>query len=425
VRAHSAGGHDHDYSACQVRPSGVAVVKSGTDFRELSRLALRLGPAGAAAAELPAPAEAALECSRARGGRRLDVRCDRVEVTSAAEEDAEVLAIVQVGAAGWGGVLLSRGGCLGAAPLETQACVQMRGRPPGAPTPDLRQPASGLAGAEQAAAGPSFVPCPIQRERRLHPALPPAPCTQAAARQLPGAGSHLERPPALPPTRRSQRYASVLGDSLGDTVGRTLVDLDGRFEAVRSRETALGNFVCDVWRASCARARVQVVLCNSGTLRSDAVHAAGDLTNRDLMAMLPMLDATVVLDAPGGALLEALENGVSLYPRLEGRFLQARGLGGKRRGRGGQAAARQSARGGRCRRAAAQGCSQAALDRPHAGVWHQLYVRPKPAPRPARRARQRASRRCPPGRGSHVSRALAARCAAAPWDTGAAAPPLP
>ena len=162
---------------------------------------------------------------------------------------------------------------------------------------------------------------------------PPAPKQRHASFAAPDPTLNA-RPPTHPPTRRSQRYASVLGDSLGDTVGRTLVDLDGRFEAVRSRETALGNFVCDVWRASCARARVQVVLCNSGTLRSDAVHAAGDLTNRDLMAMLPMLDATVVLDAPGGALLEALENGVSLYPRLEGRFLQARGRGGKRRGAG-------------------------------------------------------------------------------------------
>jgi 5'-nucleotidase len=35
-----------------------------------------------------------------------------------------------------------------------------------------------------------------------------------------------------------------------------------------------------------------------------------------------MLDETVVLQATGGQLLEALENGVSMYPKLEGRFPQ-------------------------------------------------------------------------------------------------------
>jgi hypothetical protein len=56
--------------------------------------------------------------------------------------------------------------------------------------------------------------------------------------------------------------------------------------------------------------------------RSDAVHPAGMLTHRDLSTILPMLDDTVVLQATGQQLLDALENGVSMYPKLEGRFPQ-------------------------------------------------------------------------------------------------------
>lgn len=69
--------------------------------------------------------------------------------------------------------------------------------------------------------------------------------------------------------------------------------------------------------ACCARA-----LSDSGTLRSDTIHPAGPLTMRDLVAILPMLDETVVLEASGQVVLDALENGVCKWPALEGRFLQ-------------------------------------------------------------------------------------------------------
>eukprot|EP00961_Rhodomonas_salina_P018973 255655-Rhodomonas_salina.1 len=41
---------------------------------------------------------------------------------------------------------------------------------------------------------------------------------------------------------------------------------------------------------------------------------------KDLVTLLPMLDELCVLQMTGAQLLEALENGVSMYPKLEGRF---------------------------------------------------------------------------------------------------------
>ncbi len=47
-------------------------------------------------------------------------------------------------------------------------------------------------------------------------------------------------------------------------LGEFEVDLDGRFSAVRTSETNLGNFVCDVMVAA---THADFALLNSGTLR--------------------------------------------------------------------------------------------------------------------------------------------------------------
>jgi hypothetical protein len=47
-------------------------------------------------------------------------------------------------------------------------------------------------------------------------------------------------------------------------LGEFEVDLDGRFPSIRSRETNLGNFVCDIMVAA---TNADFALLNSGTLR--------------------------------------------------------------------------------------------------------------------------------------------------------------
>lgn len=54
------------------------------------------------------------------------------------------------------------------------------------------------------------------------------------------------------------------------------------------------------------------------------MHAAGQLRTRDFVSILPFTDELVLLELQGAELLECLEVGVSSYPSLEGRFLQAR-----------------------------------------------------------------------------------------------------
>lgn len=81
-----------------------------------------------------------------------------------------------------------------------------------------------------------------------------------------------------------------------EPLGTFSVDLDGRFSSIRTSETNLGNFVCDIMMAA---TNADVAILNSGTLRSDRIHSAGEFKMRDLMTVLPMLDPLLVIEITG------------------------------------------------------------------------------------------------------------------------------
>jgi len=118
-------------------------------------------------------------------------------------------------------------------------------------------------------------------------------------------------------------YTTLMGEEMDSVLGDIDVDLDGRFEIVRKQESNLGNFIADIMLRS---TEADVALLNSGTLRSDRVHYHGQFRILDLMAILPMVDSLVVITVTGTQLVAALENGVSKYPALEGRFPQVLSL---------------------------------------------------------------------------------------------------
>ncbi|KXZ56803.1 hypothetical protein GPECTOR_1g723 [Gonium pectorale] len=118
-------------------------------------------------------------------------------------------------------------------------------------------------------------------------------------------------------------YMKLMGEKMDEDIGETLEPLDGRFQTVRNRESNLGNFVADVWRKASG---AEMAILNSGSLRSDMIHPAGVLKTKDFVSILPMIDNTVVLECTGAQVVAALENGVSQWPKLEGRFPQVSGL---------------------------------------------------------------------------------------------------
>lgn len=119
------------------------------------------------------------------------------------------------------------------------------------------------------------------------------------------------------------KYSEVIEGKMDIVLGQFGCDLDGRFASIRTQETNLGNFVCDIMLSS---THSDLAILNSGTLRSDRIHPKGDFKLRDLVTIMPMMDPMIVLSASGDQIHRALENGVSQWPKLEGRFPQVAGM---------------------------------------------------------------------------------------------------
>jgi 5'-nucleotidase / UDP-sugar diphosphatase len=112
-------------------------------------------------------------------------------------------------------------------------------------------------------------------------------------------------------------------------VGATTTELVGATALVRTRETNLGNLICD---AILERTRIdgaQIAIMNGGGIR--AAIPAGDITVGQVLSVLPFGNTLALVTLTGAQLLEALENGVSqinLNPPSTslGRFSQVAGL---------------------------------------------------------------------------------------------------
>ena len=91
-------------------------------------------------------------------------------------------------------------------------------------------------------------------------------------------------------------------------LGEFTVDLDGRFSSIRTMETNLGNFICDIMVAA---TNADFALLNSGTLRSDTIHPAGPFFLKDLLQILPMIDPVVLLEVTGICEKNVMLNSIS------------------------------------------------------------------------------------------------------------------
>ncbi|KAA0173950.1 hypothetical protein FNF27_04511 [Cafeteria roenbergensis] len=120
-----------------------------------------------------------------------------------------------------------------------------------------------------------------------------------------------------------ERLSEAMVDAGKQVLGHVDVDLDGRFDSVRTDESNLGNLVADLMRRT---ARSDCAIINGGNFRSDMIHSAGPFSMADLLKILPYPAEVPTVRVSGVALLEALENGVSKWPEREGRFPQVSGI---------------------------------------------------------------------------------------------------
>lgn len=136
-----------------------------------------------------------------------------------------------------------------------------------------------------------------------------------------------------------------ISKSTSQSVAYTLTPWDVRSEKVRTAESAFGNFVADVLmnsyeevlrerdnrgelsesRPANAREVDCAIICG-GSLRGDQVYGPGKVALSDVLEILPFEDAVVCKELKGQDVWDALENGLSMYPKQEGRFPQVAGM---------------------------------------------------------------------------------------------------
>jgi 5'-nucleotidase len=121
------------------------------------------------------------------------------------------------------------------------------------------------------------------------------------------------------------QYETKLSAELDKPLGRTTVELDSLNIHVRTQETNLGNLIADACRQW---AKADVALFNGGSIRANTTFAAGPLTKRDVISMLPFQNPVVKIETTGAQIKAALENGVSqvVEESESGRFPQVSGL---------------------------------------------------------------------------------------------------
>ncbi|MHB8836358.1 MAG: bifunctional metallophosphatase/5'-nucleotidase [Candidatus Methylomirabilia bacterium] len=116
-------------------------------------------------------------------------------------------------------------------------------------------------------------------------------------------------------------YLLQLGSRMSEVVGTAAVDLDGGKDAMRTRETSLGDLVADVMREASGS---DVALINGGTIRAGI--PAGPVSVGTIYNVLPFDNWLISFAITGKELREALETGVARVEVRDGGFPQVSGM---------------------------------------------------------------------------------------------------
>lgn len=270
------GGHDHDYDAEESSPHGTMIIKSGTDFREFSVIRVGLP-------SLPTDSQETVSSN-------IDSTDDGSEDTSNTSNN------IAAGSDRSSDSSEGSNNDSGSSSNSNGAHKDNNGSYTSASSSSLRRKKHEAALVQQ-------WPRPTIEYEHIQ--------VTSAAPEDPAVASIVEQ------------YQDLMGMRMDLPLGRSFVDIDTRFDRVRSQETNAGNLMGDIMRLGLD---ADAAFLNGGTIRSDQIHAAGRLCMRDFVSMLPFTDELVVLKLTGADVLAALETGVSAWPKREGRFLQVSGV---------------------------------------------------------------------------------------------------
>jgi 5'-nucleotidase len=114
-------------------------------------------------------------------------------------------------------------------------------------------------------------------------------------------------------------YGMPIAALRAQVISRAAVVLNGERNDVRRRETNLANLIADAMLWKTRQAGTTIALQNGGGIRTTI--PAGNITVGQVNEVLPFGNTLVVLELKGSEVLAALENGVSQWEQIAGRFL--------------------------------------------------------------------------------------------------------
>ena len=100
--------------------------------------------------------------------------------------------------------------------------------------------------------------------------------------------------------------------------------IDGDKNTCRTSECQMGNLVADAMLDRVKDQGVSIAIANSGGLRSSI--DAGEVTMGEVLTVLPFQNTLSTFETDGANIVAALENGVSQFEEVAGRFAQVAGL---------------------------------------------------------------------------------------------------
>lgn len=119
-------------------------------------------------------------------------------------------------------------------------------------------------------------------------------------------------------------YQTMLDRVTAETLATTHVEINTLYSCVRTEETVIGNLVADAIRIGC---EADVAIISGGIIRGNKIYHPGTpISMKDLYAEMPFGNNNVVIEVPGSAIWEAIENGLSQFEGKAGRFPQVSGL---------------------------------------------------------------------------------------------------